>query len=228
MGTRRAKYLIRGFLAGLLLTSTLWADPYRIDDLGCGLNDTIPGNMIKDCEVTQISNFHIDPFSRGLLQRGGSSPRNSTQLTGKIAVDIFPYLQDDGDEFLVAKSSNSIYSSADEGTTWSTIVTTATAGSLQDGVSFKDKIYLVDQTDGGFSYDGTSWVKISSMPAGKYIQKYQNRLFVANTSVNNNRLFFSGLLLPATWTITTDYIDFPEPITGIGKPYDGGLPIYTI
>lgn len=226
MGTRTAKYLI--FLAGLLTASFAWCEPYRYSDLACGLADTIPGNLIKDCEVTQIQNLRIDPFSRGLIQRKGSSRLNSTQLTGKIAVDVHAYLQDDGDEFLVAKSSNSIYYSSDNGSTWTTIVTTATSTTLLESVNFRDKIYFVDQSDGGYSFDGSLWVAVSSMPAGKYIQKYQNRLFVANTSANNNRLFFSGLLLPSSYTITTDYFDFPEPITAIGKPLDGGLPIYTM
>jgi hypothetical protein len=226
MGIRRAWTLA---LAGLLLfLAPASADVFRVEDLAGGINDSAPGHLIGDNEASAISNFRIDPFSRALIQREGSSRLNATQLTGKKAVDVHTYVQQDGDEFLLAFSSRTVNYSSNNGSTWTTLVSTATDGAINDCTNFiDDKLYCVSQNDGGFRFDGSTFFTTTQTPAGKYIEAYQNRLWVANTSANPGRLFFSGLLLGATYTISTDYIDFPAPITGIGKPYDGGLPVYT-
>lgn len=222
------KQFLRSILIGLFLTTPVYGEVYPVADLGCGLVDTVPGHLIPDCAVTSLSNFHVNPYSRSLEQRRGSSRKNSSQLPGKKAVDIFTYVQNDGDEYIVAISSKTYAYSSDNGATFTTLTSTATDGALNDATNFPadSKIYGVSQNDGGWSFDGTVYVNISAVPAGKYIQTYQNRLWVANTSANPYRLFFSGLLTPTSWTTATDYIDFPGPITGIGMPYDGGLPVY--
>ena len=227
MGHRPAIALIRAFLIGFLFTGSAQADIFRLESISGGLNDAVPGHLIADGEAVEVSNFHIDPVSGALIQRGGSSKRNATQLAGKKAVDPFTYIQDDGDEYLVSIASKTIAYSTDNGSTWTTLITTATDGAIYDGVSFRDTFYMVSQNDGGLSFNGTAISTVSAMPSGKYIEKYQNRLWVANTASANNRLYYSGLLQPSTWTTSTDFIDFPEPIVAIGRPYDGGLPIYT-
>ena len=231
MGSRqnrnRLKSLVTAFFCGFLSFSPSLGEVFSVNDLGCGVQDTVPGNLIADCAVKEAVNVYVDKHSRGLVQREGSSRLNSTQLTGKKAVDVFTYVQDDGDEFLLAFSSQSWYYSTDNGSTFTTLITTATDGSTPDGVSFLNGFYWVSQNDGGNVCFGSSHTAVGAMPSASFIEKYENRLWVANTVANNNRLFFSGLLQPTTWTTSTDYIDLPEPISGLGKPFDGGLPIYT-
>lgn len=211
-----------------LLSIPAFCEVYRVDDLGGGVHDNIPGNAIADNEAAEIINLHVDPFSGGLIQREGSRKQNSAQIGGSKTVDPFTYVQQDGDEFLLAKSSMSWYHSVDNGVTWIVLITTATDGAIHDCATYiDDKIYCVSQNDGGFNFNGGSHTVVSAMPSAKYIKPYQNRLWVANTVSNPGRLFFSGLILGTAWTIATDYIDFPEAITGIGEPYDNGLPIYT-
>lgn len=227
MAIRRAFSLIA--FGASLLCSAAFADVFRVNDLAGGMNDSVPGNMIADNEAVSITNFHINTDSRGLDQRSGSFKQNITQLSGNTAVDTQSYTKTNGNSYLLSVASRTISYSIDNGSNWTTLITTATNGSVWDGVGFlDDNFYMVTQNDGGWYFTGSGFLPAGSMPSGKYIENYQNRLFVANTSTYPYRLFFSGLLQPTTWTTTTDYIDFPESITGIGEPVDGGLPVYTL
>lgn len=204
------------------------AEVYRVDDLAGGINDAVPGNRIADNEAISIVNFHVNSVSRGLDQRRGSSKQNTTQLSGNVAVDVFTHVQSDGDSFLLSVASRTISYSTSNGATWTGILTTATLNAVWDGVSFSDEnFYMVNQTDGGRQFTGSALQAVPAMPAGKHIEAYQNRLFVANTAATPYRVFFSGLLQPSTYTTSTDYFDMPEAVTCIGEPFDGGLPIYT-
>lgn len=228
MGTKHARSLIFGVFAALAV-AVAGAEVFTLKDLAGGQNDSVPGNQIADNEAVSIVNFHVDPNSRGLRQRRGSSKRNATQLSGNVFVDPFSLVKSNGNAYLVAVASRTVYYSADNGSTWTSLITTATYNTPWSGVAFvDDNFYMVNQNDGGRQFTGSAFPTAGSMPSAKYIQAYQNRLFVGNTAANPYRLFFSGLLQPTTWTVTTDYIDLPEAITGIGAPFDGGLPVYTL
>lgn len=229
MGKRRPRNLILGCL--LFLAGCAHADVLQVLDLGGGLNDSVPGNAVGDNESTAIDNFHVDPLSHGLIQRRGSRKQNSTQLTGNSTVDPFSHKTSLGGSYLISIASKTINSSVDNGATWTTILSTMTNGVVWDGVSFgDDNFYLVNQNDGGYQFTTGPPVAISSvtnMPAGKFIEAYQNRLFVANTAVYPYRVFFSSQQAATSWNQSTEWFDLPEAITSIGKPFDGGLPIYT-
>lgn len=217
-----------GFLASFFISGAALSDTFQVTDLAGGMNDAKPGNLIEDNEAVSISNFHVNPVSRGLDQRRGSQNQNSTQLTGKLAVDVFSHVQSDGDSFLISFTSRTVSYSATNGVTWSSIFSTATLNSVWDGVGFvDDNFYMVNQNNGGYYFNGTAFVQAGSIPSGKFIEAFQNRLFVANTSSFPYRVFFSGLLQGSTWTTSTDYFDMPESVTCVGEPFDGGLPIYT-
>lgn len=219
---------LKALLLGLCLAAPVAADVYRVTDLAGGINDSVPSNQISDSEAASIINMHVDPISRGLNQRRGSSKQNTTQLSGNVAVDPFSHIQSDGDSYLISVASRTIAYSTSNGSTWTNLVTTMTVAAVWDGTSFvDDSFYMVNQNDGGWVFSGTSFIRAGSMPSGKFIEPYQNRLFVANTAATPYRVFFSGLLQPSTWTTSTDYFDMPEAVTCVGEPFDGGLPIYT-
>lgn len=228
MGTKRARSLILGGVAAFA-AAIAFADVLSLPDLAGGQNDSVPGNQIADNEAVAIVNFHVDPNSRGLLQRHGSQKRNTTPLSGSVFVDPFSLVKSNGNAYLIAVASRTVYYSTDNGSTWTSLITTATYNTPWSGVAFvDDNFYMVNQNDGGRQFTGSAFPTAGSMPSAKYIQAYQNRLFAGNTAANPYRLFFSGLLQPTTWTVTTDWIDLPEAITGIGAPFDGGLPVYTL
>lgn len=92
-----------------------------------------------------------------------------------------------------------------------------------------------DTTDDAFlpvaSLTGTTFstaTNVTSMPQGKYIVRYRDRLYVANTYYSGTaypyRVYFSSV--PAagaiTWTPASDFfdVDFSEQITGISQNWD--------
>lgn len=227
MGTRRpSSNLISAVLVGLLGGGNLGAEVFSVGDLSAGVYDTVPGNMIPDGAATSITNFHVDPYSKGLIQRGGSSKKNSSQLSGSGAVDVFTYVQQDGDEYIIAFASKTINYSSDNGASFTTLITTGVDAAYWDCAGFvDDRFYCVTQSTSAFRFDGTTHFVTTQTPAGKFIESYENRLWVANTAANPGRLFFSNLLLPSNYTTSTDYIDFDEPITGLGV-INGGLSVY--
>ena len=227
MGTRRpSSNLISAVLVGLLGGGNLGAEVFSVGDLSAGVYDTVPGNMIPDGAATSITNFHVDPYSKGMIQRGGSTKKNASQLSGTGPVDPFTYVQQDGDEYIIAFASKTINYSTDNGTTFTTLITTGVDSAYWDCTGFvDDRFYCVTQSTSAFRFDGTTHFVTTQTPAGKFIESYENRLWVANTAANPGRLFFSNLLLPSTYTTSTDYIDFDEPITGLGV-INGGLSVY--
>ena len=220
--------LIKAFVIGWLTIAPSAAEVYRVTDLSGGLNDSVPAHLIADNEASKLENFHVNKLTLGLDQREGTSRLNATQLSGSAEVDVFTYAQQDGDEYLLAFASKTVAYSSDNGSTWTTLISTGVDGAYWDCTGFiDDKEYCVTQSTSAFSFNGTIHTVTTQTPAGKYIEAYQNRLWVANTVANPGRLSFSDLLLGSTWT-STGYIDLTdEAITGIGKPYDGGLPVYT-
>jgi hypothetical protein len=217
---------LRNLALLLFLAVPAKAEVLSILDLGGGMNDAVPPHMIADNQGSEIVNFHVDERSRGLIQRSGNRIKNNTALGGGQEVDPFTYVQDDRDVYLLAKSSTSLYYSQDNGASWTVVGSTLT-DAISDGSHGTDnKFYLVNQSD-VVSFNGSAMTYEGGIPKGKYVERHENRLWVANTAANANRIYYSGILTMTTFATSTDYIDFPEPITAIGPPLDIGLPVYT-
>jgi hypothetical protein len=71
-------------------------------------------------------------------------------------------------------------------------------------------------TTGPKKYDGSSVASLGgSPPAGKYACSYKNRLYLAATSANPNRLYASKLGDGEVWDTAVGWIDFDDPIKAI-------------
>lgn len=81
------------------------------------------------------------------------------------------------------------------------------------------------------SVTGTTFstsTNVTSMPQGKYIKRYRDRLYVANCKESGSlypyRVYFSSIPSAGaiTWTVATDFIDvdYSEEITGIEEHWD--------
>lgn len=226
MGTRRAKQNL-ALLFCLLSAGAVYGETYKVSDLSLGVYDTVPGNMTPSGSALSITNFHVDPYSKGLIQRDGSTRQNSSQLSGSSEVDVFTYVQQDADEYLIAFASKTVAYSTNNGSSWTTLISTGVDGAYWDCSGFiDDKEYCVTQSTSAFSFNGTVHAVVSAMPAAKYLENYENRLWAGNTAANPGRLYFSDLLSGTAWTTSTNYLDFDEPITGLGVINDG-LAVYT-
>jgi hypothetical protein len=68
-----------------------------------------------------------------------------------------------------------------------------------------DKLIMANEArDGMFLWSGSSTISeitgSPTPPAGKYVIEYENYCFKANTSSNPERVYWSALFDPETWT----------------------------
>jgi len=115
-----------------------------------------------------------------------------------------------GDKWLIANvdgaSTASIYRSTGGNFTAINGANTFTNAKRMYAAIANDSIFGFNQTE-VFDWDGTTFTKNrSGVPLGNFAQWFHNYLFVAATSANPNRLFFSNLGVPTTFT-AADYVD---------------------
>lgn len=100
--------------------------------------------------------------------------------------------------------------------TWTDIsgATTYTAGAKFRFTTFLDLAFIVNSKfDAIKSWVGTGAIgttQLTSAPAGQFINVFKSRLYVAGTSANPDRVYFSSIPDVSgniTWTIATDYLD---------------------
>lgn len=94
------------------------------------------------------------------------------------------------------------------------------------GYDDNDKVFLPVASLTGTTFSTAT--NVTSMPQGKFIKRYRDRLYVANSyysgSAHPYRVFFSSVPVAGaiTWTPSSDFIDvdFSEQITGLGSNWD--------
>lgn len=165
------------------------------------------------------------------------------------AVTLRPGITQLGDQMEASKAVLGMYQSLDEGTgtadrlvavvddtlyylvtaTWTSKRTSLTAGLKARFTDFLDNLWMVNGTDSTAIWDrasGTSFVTTGSAtdaPAGKFIDNFRSRVWIAATAANPSRLFYSSTPTAGavSWTVATDYIDISpgdgQDITGIKK-----------
>lgn len=125
--------------------------------------------------------------------------------------------------------------------TWTAINVAATYDGFEDCETYMEDFigycFIVgyDVTDNVFlpvgSLTGTTFstvTNVTSMPQGKFIKRFRDRLYVANcyysAAAYPYRVYFSSVPTAGaiTWTPASDFIDvdFSEPITGLGSNWD--------
>lgn len=82
-----------------------------------------------------------------------------------------------------------------------------------------DNLLIIPDNDGTTApqkYDGTTQAALGgSPPAGQYCTAWKERLYLANSSANPERLWPSAPLNPESWDTTNGYKDVTYPITGL-------------
>lgn len=103
--------------------------------------------------------------------------------------------------------------------TWGAILSFPTS-SRSPIVALNNSAYVFGQGRNGFYYanGATSVTKNTSAPLAAFGVMFQNYCFVANTSANPSRLFWSSILDPSTWP-ASNFVDVRpsdgQPIVGI-------------
>ena len=168
-----------------------------------GLNDKANPIAINDDQASDLQNVVFDTDG-SISKRKGYSKFNTTPIPGNEGlVGLYYFRQSDGDDWLVATTTNqNVYTSTNLSGTFTRITGTASWTSGQNVLSSFDTaqdILLFEDGDSStppwkWDPDGTvkQVVPLSGSPANGTIVKYfKNHVFIAN--LDNSTLSFSNL-----------------------------------
>ena len=174
-----------------------------------GYDDLHPSQLLSPGKFQVADNVLIS--DNKIKKVTGSTAINS------VAVAAFPFNGlssfekiSTGDKWLVATvngaSTASVYQSTGGNFTKISAANTFTNNARVYTAVANDLIFGFNKHE-EFDWDGTTFTKNrSGIPLGNFAQWFHNYLFVASTSANPNRLFFSNLGVPTTFT-GSDYVD---------------------
>lgn len=161
-----------------------------------------------------------------------SKVTGSSAINTQIAAQPFNGLSSfqkfsSGDKWLIANvngaSNASIYSSTGGNFSSISAANTFTNSARMYFAVANNSIFGFNQAE-VFDWDGTTFTKNrAGIPLGNFSEWFHNYLFVAATSANPNRLYFSNLGTPTTFT-GSDFVDVnpgdSDSITGLGMLQD--------
>lgn len=188
----------------------------RVSDYSGGLNTTSAAESIERNQASLLRNWDIT--YAGQLRR-----RDGTQLIGdKLAARIdggVAYTRSTGGKDVLVMAGGELwyldgtFKSLDNGFT--AVPTDMVVCPLND------RVYISNETDVQHYWDRGSTIKNSSLtalaatiPHGNVLRWHKNHMFTIN-AVNVNgtkyyqRLYWSNIGDPGTWTTASDYIDIP-------------------
>lgn len=192
-----------------------------------------------------IANGCNPSYKRGVLTKDlGYTLVGSTIQAGKAITGLHHFRQSSTVRKMLATVNNSgdtalqlFYST---GGAWTELTDAETAWSgyedalveMEDFIGYcffvgydaTDDVFLPNRTLTGTTFGTTN---TTSMPQGKYIRRYRDRLYVANCyngSAQPYRVYFSSVPSAGaiTWTPASDFfdVDYSEAITGIEQNWD--------
>jgi hypothetical protein len=209
--------------------------PVVFDDFRAGVNllgapyslDRVQG---RDCRNVTTNNLGALSKRRGFQTLAAPILHPHSLAVCNASPDIFICISDDGsnvrmESVTLGGTSTDITPgmTLTAGVRWSFIqAPTSNAGT-------EGPIYMLNGTDSPLQWDGTGagvpniWTASTSgtVPNGKYLCYFNNRVFVAGESANPSRLYWSGIGDAGDWAspsggYTTFDPDDGEPITGLG------------
>lgn len=207
--------------------------------------------LMADNQLAICNGVNLGWKKGSIIKDLGYSKVGSTLQSGKAITGLHNFRQSSTVQKMLATVNNSAgtnltlqYNNAG---TWTAISVSTTYNGFEDAQTYMEDFigycFIVgyDATDDVFlpvaSLTGTTFstsTNVTSMPQGKFIKRYRDRLYVANTYYSATaypyRVFFSSIPTAGaiTWTPASDFfdVDFSEAITGLGTNWDK-LAIFT-
>lgn len=167
----------------------------------CGLTTKFAGHKIGDGCLQEALNVIFDK-DVGVQRRQGYAQFNTTALTGAAAVRrLYPFDAPDGTQYVIAVSSDKIYS-ASVGGSFSAITGMTGLSQTENTACVQGlgRLWCTNQSNGLLYWNGTSTGAIAAGPAGSLIDIYRNRVLVSRVSGNQSSLYGSGHLDGENWT----------------------------
>lgn len=197
-------------------------------DLSNGIIQNIDNLLApKNCVKFGL-NLRFDKILGRATIREGSNLVGSQIVSGKDILGLYQFNPSDGSHYLlsvsnIADDTSSTLYRLDSGV-WTAKQTSLTANAKMRFLTYLDTVMGINGTDKISSTDGETWVTtggnldIENCPAGKYLEKFHDRIYVAGVSGNPDRLYYSSIPSSGaiSWTSGNGYIDI-EPEEGEGS-----------
>ncbi len=192
------------------------ATPVKIGPFSGGLNSYSGPTSIGDNEVIDIQNFDID-YDGSLYTRAPITVvDNGETIPGTGALMPLGWFIDlDGTRYLFMSSADSTYARNETTGVWITVSSDFAATAM---CQYANKAYVIADPNeldpGGYWTSGGGFIPIPAMPKGTSICIYKERLFIAGSLTNPNRVFFSN---PADFAVFQTTINFFDVRSGDGQ-----------
>ena len=213
-------------LMGAYSAVTIRADAqeqiYQISDFKGGLHTRIDPLLIQANESPSAQNVLFDEDDT-LYKRLGYSEYATLPTTGAV-LGAHEFTRSSGERWLVVQISSSLYSSKDDGATWTTIKAGLSLINPINYTVYLDELWLTNGFDNVMSYNGSIVTEYSFIPKGKYIITHFDQIFIGNILGEPSNVYFSAVFAgPKTasgWTATNAFSfakDDGDVITGLSS-----------
>ena len=220
-------------------TEGLYTDvaPYNVPS---GLSGTGGGLYVMS---NVVSSYKIG----SLLKRPGYSIVDDTIESGKSITGLFNYRESLSDQVMLATANDATDDDTqlfyyEDGGSWTEITAAETAWANKANISVEMEHFIGEcffvgwgATDGfiaprNYRHSTTTFGtnNTTNMPNAKFIRRYRDRLYIANTDIGGTstpfRIYFSDVPVSGvvTWDTTDNFIDvdYNEELTGLGTNWD--------
>jgi hypothetical protein len=208
------------FLSVFRYSSAADLQPTTIRDFSCGLVNTYDPTTIGDGCAQDLQN--VDIWTGRIQKRRGSILQNSTPLTGNQPIRFLHEFPDqNGNFWMIAVSSNTIWKSNNAGATWSVLTSTHGVSSTSDfsAVNAFGKVRLTDGTTNWILFDGSAVTVSTTSQKGKLSAFYYQRVWTADVTGARSTLYASRINDPEDWT--NDGIDSGDSLSLFIRQNDG-------
>src|SRR3990167_7056128 len=203
------------------------------------------GNSESGGGLLAMSNVNTYYKIGSILKRPGYGKIGTALEAGKSILSLHNFRQSTSIQKMLATVDDATSDDTQlfygTGGSWTEITGAETAWANKAGIAVEMEDFLGycffvgwGSTDGFItpsSLTGTTFstsTNVTSMPNAKFITRYRDRLYIANTDISGTatpyRVYYSSIPTAGaiTWTVATDFfdVDYSEAITGISTNWD--------
>ena len=182
-------------------------------NLGGGLNSTGGALSLRDNESPDLQNVDFNKFGSA-VKRNGYAALNTSAITNSPNSDGLHWFEYDSSGTLTRKLINvadgKLWKMDDLDGTWDDITggLTITADNFCDFENWNNKVFITNNQDPPFEWDGSTAQTIQNTPTGltdaKFVKQFNNYLFLANVLVSStrhgSRIYWSDISDEGAWT----------------------------
>lgn len=190
--------------------------------LNGGLNTTGGPLSLGNNESPDLQNIDFNKFG-SIQSRNGYTALNTSAITNTPQSDGLHWFEfvTSGvlTTFAINVADGKLFKMDDLDGTWDDITggLTITAGNHCDFENFLNKVYITNNADPVFEWDGSGNGAAMTVPTGltdaRFVKQFNNFLFLANVLVSgtrhSSRIYWSNIKDTGTWT-DTDFIDISQ------------------